>query len=170
MLENILYNHNIMINENSPIIVVEKGMAYEDEYDILIVFRADHIHTLINVIQGLEQEDFQRNMFLGKQGDTLVPIAIEAVTYFNALGNDTYANLNDTRRLKIKYKLYQLEEGLLPNNFIRINKSEIVNIKKIKSIAPMLKGNLLIYLDGYKPPFDISRNYIKSFKERLGIR
>ena len=170
MLENILYNHNIIISESARVFIVEKGMDYEDEYDFLIVFSADHMHTLIDVIQGLEQDDFQRNMFLGKQGDTLVPIAIETVTYFNALGNDTYANLNGTCRLKIKYKLYQLEEGLLPNHFIRINKSEIVNIKKIKTISPMFKGNLLIYLDNYKTPFDISRNYIKNFKERLGIR
>lgn len=169
MLENVLCNHHIKINEAADVILVEKGMDFKDDYHLIIVFSVDYIHTLINLLQGFQCDDLQTNMLLGKQGEAWVPIAIDDVAYFNAQDNDTFVNLSDGRNLKIKYKLYQLEEGLLPNSFIRINKSEIVNIKKIKSISPMFKGNLLIYIDSCKMPLDISRNYVKSFKERLGI-
>ena len=170
MLENILFKNHIAINDEAEILVVEKNMAYEDKYHLVIVFNKYYLHTLINTLQGLCQEDLQTNMLMGKLGDAWVPINVDDIVYISAQGNDTYANLDLGRSIKIKYKLYQLEEIILSKNYIRINKSEIVNIKKIKSISPMFGGNLLIYLEGYKTALDISRNYVKDFKERMGIR
>lgn len=169
MLENLLRNSHIAVRDDADIAVVEKGMDYNDDCRLAIIFTIDYVHTLVNVLQGSLGEDAPANMFLGRQGDDWVPVVLEDVLYINAQGNDTYINLEDGRSLKIKYKLYQLEEGLLPNSFIRINKSEIVNIRKIRSITPMFKGNLLIYMNGCKLPLDISRNFVKSFKERLCI-
>lgn len=170
MLENILSKNHILINEDAEILVVENNMEYEDKYHLVIIFQIDYIHTLIQTLQGFYQNELKEDMLMGKSGDAWVPIPINDIVYISAQGNETYANLDFGRRIKIKYKLYQLEEILGLKNYIRINKSEIVNIKKIKSISPMFGGNLLIYLEGYKTSLDITRNYVKEFKERMGIK
>lgn len=108
-------------------------------------------------------------MILGKSNETYIPIQIKDICYFNAINNDTFANLLDGNRYQVKNKLYQLEEELSSNNFFRINKSELINMKKISLITPMFKGKLIINLVGYMTPYDISRGYTKAFKERLGF-
>jgi len=170
MLEAILTSNKILINDEASIVIIEDGMDFKGEYELSIHFKVAFIQMLINVIQGSDIDEFQKNLIFGKSGDTLVPVPFEEMTLINAQGNDTYINIGDMKQLKVKYKLYQLEEGILPNYFIRINKSEIVNMKKIKMITPMFKGNFIIYLEDHKLPYDISRNYIKGFKERLGIK
>ncbi len=108
-------------------------------------------------------------MLMGKLDDNYIPLEINQIVFFRAFGNDTYANTLDGKSYKIKNKLYELEEDILSKRFIRINKSEIVNISYIIRITPMFKGNFILKLQNYKEQLDISRNYIKEFKERIGM-
>lgn len=107
---------------------------------------------------------------MARDEENYIPINYKDIVYINSQGNYTFVNLSDCNQYRISEKLYQLEEGILPNSFIRINKSEIVNINQITQISPMFKGNFLIHLKGYDIPCDISRNYLKEFKERLGMK
>lgn len=67
----------------------------------------------------------------------------------------------------IKKALYQVEE-LLPNDFVRISKTTIVQMKKIERVAPSLRGMMFIELkNGLKD--NISRKYLPSFKEALDL-
>jgi DNA-binding LytR/AlgR family response regulator len=98
-----------------------------------------------------------------------IPLEINQIVFFRAYGNDTYAYTLDGKSCKIKNKLYELEEEILSKRYIRINKSEIVNISYIIRITPMFKGNFILKLQNYKEQLDVSRNYIKGFKERIGM-
>ena len=71
------------------------------------------------------------------------------------------------QRYIVNKPLYELEEQL-SKDFIRISKSSIINIKKIKHIEAAFNGTMNIELEtGIKEV--ITRNYRKKFKERLGI-
>lgn len=71
------------------------------------------------------------------------------------------------QRYIVNKPLYELEEQL-SKDFIRISKSSIINIKKIKHIEASFNGTMKIELEtGIKEV--ITRNYRKKFKERLGI-
>ena len=75
-----------------------------------------------------------------------------------------YTQNND---YSIKKPLYQIEE-LLNNNFIRISKTTIVNLRKIERVAPSLKGMMFIQLkNGLKD--NISRKYLPDFKKALDL-
>ncbi|WP_305557072.1 LytTR family DNA-binding domain-containing protein [Methanobrevibacter sp. V74] len=68
---------------------------------------------------------------------------------------------------QIKKPLYQVEEDL-PSDFIRISKTTIVNLKRIKRVAPSLKGMMFIELkNGLKD--NISRKYLPDFKKALDL-
>lgn len=67
----------------------------------------------------------------------------------------------------VKKALYQVEESL-NGDFVRISKTTIVNLKKIKRVAPSLKGMMFIELkNGLKD--NISRKYLPDFKQALDL-
>ena len=67
----------------------------------------------------------------------------------------------------IKKPLYQIEENL-NSDFVRISKTTIVNLKKIKRVAPSLRGMMFIELkNGLKD--NISRKYLPNFKHVLDL-
>ena len=67
----------------------------------------------------------------------------------------------------IRKPLYQVEESL-SGDFVRISKTTIVNLKKIKRVAPSLKGMMFIELkNGLKD--NISRKYLSDFKSALDL-
>ncbi len=166
ILRELFVANNILLDQKAIITLCEQGVLCEDNNDIIITFRMDKISTLLKMIKNEKQ---QLSILMGKIEDTYVPIEMNNIVFFNAYGNDTYANTVDGNQYKVRNKLYELEEEILSKRFIRINKSEIVNISYIIKITPMFKGKFILKLQGYKQQVDISRNYIKEFKERIGM-
>jgi len=66
-------------------------------------------------------------------------------------------------------KLYELEERLGANDFLRANKSCIINFNQIKSIKADLDGKLLVTMNNGEKLF-VSRQYASNFKEKLGVK
>ena len=159
--------NNLALDDTSKYVLCEDGLQYSSDYDFLIIFKKDKIAELIDLLKGRNKTN--TTIIMGKKDETFIPIDINNVVYFNAYGNDTFANMLTGESYKIRYKLYQLEEEVLSRQFFRINKSEIVHIKHITKIIPMFKGKLILQLEGYKQPVDISRNFLKDFKERIGL-
>ena len=66
----------------------------------------------------------------------------------------------------VQKKLYELEEELGERNFVRMSKSEIVNIKKIQNLDMSVTGTIKICMkNGYETL--VSRRNVGKIKERL---
>lgn len=93
-------------------------------------------------------------------------IMLTEVICFVSEDNNVYA-ITPENRLRIKFRLYQLEE-MLDLNFIKINQSCIANINEIKKFDASISGTLrVVFKNGYTDY--VSRRNIKTIKERLGI-
>lgn len=68
----------------------------------------------------------------------------------------------------IKKRIFELENMLSENNFVRISNSEIVNFRKVVSMDFKLTGTILLRLKSGAITYT-SRRYIKKIKEYLGI-
>lgn len=167
IINELLKTNNIITDQTSTYVICEDGIIFNDDYDIVIYFKKEKISQLIKLLKSGHGN--KPSIIMGKSDDSYVPIAVSNIVFFNAYGNDTFGNTISGNRYKVKFKLYELESQVLPRYFIRINKSEIVNIKHITKIIPMFKGKLILKMQGYKEPVDISRNYVKGFKERIGM-
>ena len=66
-------------------------------------------------------------------------------------------------------KLYELEERLDENQFFRISKSEIVNLKKIKRLDLSITGTIKVILSDGTESYTSRRNVTK-LKQILGIK
>ena len=167
LLRELLSANHIALGPDSALILCEQGVDCPVEGDLIITFRPEKINSLLKFIRQESKQPL--SLLMGKNEGNYVPIEINEVVYFSAYDNDTFAHTLDGRQYKIKNKLYELEAEILNSHFIRINKSEIVNIRYIVKIIPMFKGKLILKLQGYKEPVDISRSYMKDFKERIGM-
>ena len=65
-------------------------------------------------------------------------------------------------------KLYQLEE-ILPDYFMRVAKSAILNLDQIFSLKHTLTSNLVQFYNSQKQLY-VSRSYYKALKQRLDER
>lgn len=68
----------------------------------------------------------------------------------------------------VKMRLYEIEESLDKNNFIRISNSEIINLKKTKNFNLRYNGTICILLVDGTITY-ASRRYVSKIKQALGI-
>ena len=66
-------------------------------------------------------------------------------------------------------KLYEIEQQLLAQNFIRVSKQSIVNMRKIKSLRADINRKIRVTLVNGEQLI-VSRTYADEFKRSLGVK
>ena len=89
------------------------------------------------------------------------------VLYFESVDNRSFLNTEDDV-LEVRQRLYELEVILSDKDFIRISKSQIVNINKIKSLKPKLNRTILATMCNGEQLY-ISRKYVQAIRNMLSI-
>ncbi len=89
------------------------------------------------------------------------------VLYFESVDDRTFLYTAEAV-LEIGYRLYELEELLSERDFLRISKSQIVNIQRIRSLHPELNRTLTATLcNGER--VTISRKFVPHLKRLLSL-
>lgn len=101
-----------------------------------------------------------------KKGQDIVLLDFEDIFLIRVEDKQTKV-FTENKDYLIKKPLYQIEENL-DSNFVRVSKTTIVNLRKIKRVAPSLRGMMFIELkNGLKD--NISRKYLPDFKQALDL-
>lgn len=77
--------------------------------------------------------------------------------------------LTKTKEYDTKTPLKDLESRLVPYCFFRIHKSYLVNLDFVVKLTPWFNGAYQLELEGTNEMLSVSRNYVKSLRERLEI-
>jgi DNA-binding LytR/AlgR family response regulator len=102
-----------------------------------------------------------------KQNQTYILDAAK-VLYIDTVDKRTFFyTKNDV--FETDLKLYELEEQLAALDFIRANKSCIINFGQINSIKADIDGKLLVTMSNNEKLY-VSRQYALIVKEKLGVR
>lgn len=113
----------------------------------------DIFHSSANVITVIDDE----------QMIVLQPMEI----YLVRMENEQLIVYCQQKKYISNKRLYEMEK-LLGSRFMRISKSTIINLQKIKSIEPSFNGTMLIVLKNGLKDY-ISRKYLPQFKKYLRI-
>ena len=98
-------------------------------------------------------------------GETYM-LGTDLIYYTESIDKRTFVYTKD-KCYETKYRLYELEE-ILSSNFLRVSKSLVVNIRKIRSVKSELNGRMTAeLLNGEQ--IVISRSYVKDLKRKLGV-
>lgn len=76
--------------------------------------------------------------------------------------------VTDKGEYTVRLRLYELEERLNPNQFVRISNSEIVNLKKVKNFDLSFTGTICVELSNGTTTY-VSRRYVSKIKKILGV-
>lgn len=126
--------------------------AYSEQVEQLIKY-LKATSTSADTIDGYLQQEIH----MLKVVDIYFVYAEGAKVYFQT----------DEREYESKRKLYELE-ALFEKEFVRVNKSTLVNISKISSMKMERTGIMQLVMDN-ETTAHASRVYLKGLKTRLGI-
>lgn len=68
----------------------------------------------------------------------------------------------------LRLRLYEIEERLPPNQFVRISNSEIINLKNVNNFDLSFTGTICVKLANGTITY-VSRRYVSKLKKILGI-
>ena len=143
----------IIINENPNI----------DETEIIINCRhADE--QVMRICAGLRMYDKKITGFLNEQTHLL---NTSEILYIESVDRKTFL-YTDNEVYETVLKLYELEDRLAGDDFIRATKSSIVNFGKVKSLRDDFGGKMLCTLENGEV-ITVSRQYTSVIKQKLGL-
>lgn len=102
----------------------------------------------------------------GHRDNMVSLIKVDAITSIKTESKQVIALTHETRYV-IKSRLYTLEQEL-PSQFMRISKSELINLDKLVKLSMEPNGLIKMYLSHNYETY-ASRHYLKSIKERLEL-
>lgn len=97
----------------------------------------------------------------GKQYEVPMP----DIFYIEAVDNKVFL-YTQKQVYETKQKLYELEELLREKYFLRVSKSLLLNLMKVRSIKPALNGRFMAILQSGEEII-ISRKYVPELKKAL---
>lgn len=147
-------NLNIKIDkqrETPEVLITTASMT--DEVNQVVDF-VNNLDAVASVISGIRDEKIE----LIDQSKI-----IRAYTE----SSKVYA-VTDHACYQIRLRLYELEDRLTSNEFVRISNSEIVNLKKVKSLDLNFVGTICMELSNGEVCY-VSRRNVSTIKKKLGL-
>lgn len=138
------------------------GSYTEPKIIILTAAVTDEVNVIVDklsketpqIISGSKNEKVE----VIEQGDLIR-------VYANA--GKVYA-VTDKGEYTIRLRLYEMEERLNYNQFVRISNSEIINLKKVENFDLSFTGTICVKLVNGTTTY-VSRRYVSKIKTILGI-
>lgn len=132
-----------------------KAIVYTDKI-------TDEINALVQKIS-----DEIPQVLSGFYNNTLKVLEQSDIIRIYASGGKVYAVTADGE-YTLRLRLYELEERLDKNLFVRISNSEIINLKKVKTFDLSFTGTICVALTNNTVTY-VSRRYVSKIKQVLGI-
>ncbi len=125
----------------------------------------DMSEKLVNLMREVRQNRQPVQRLLVKSGDRIVPVDTSAVEWLEAEGDYTRLH-TETKTHLVGQTLSHLITLLDPASFIRIHRSNVVNLHYIKEIQKTFKGNYIVLMNsGVELP--VGRTWLKDLKEKI---
>ncbi len=118
-----------------------------------------------NIVKKLSDETPQ--VLCGFKDDTLEILEQSDMLRIYAVSGKVFASSANSE-YSLRLRLYELEERLDKNKFVRISNSEIINLKKVKSFDLSFAGTICVTLSNGAVTY-VSRRYVAKIKQVLGI-
>lgn len=142
-------------------IVIEE--LQDGEEDQIIIKCREMTEELIHILALIKSHD----ALIAYVGNNIHRVPPKDIYYIEVVDNKTFIYCRDTV-YESKQKLYELEIFLSKSDFLRVSKSVLINLSKIKMLSPALSGRFEATL-GNSEKIIISRQYVSDLKKTLGI-
>lgn len=136
----------------------------EPEVMITTAHMTEEVSRVVEFVSGLEDAP---TIISGIREDKVELIDKEAIIRIYAEKGKIFAK-TEQGLYQIRMRLYEVEERLDNDKFVRISNSEIVNLKKVKSLDLSFVGTICMELSNGEVSY-VSRRYVSKIKKILGL-
>src|ERR1043165_7205759 len=121
-------------------------------------------HQLLSLLANLRREQGTLDRFIIKSGGHVVFLRVEEIDWMRTVGNYVRLQVGRDSHL-MRETMTAMEAKLNPDRFMRIHRSTIVNLDRVKEVQPWAKGEYVVIMrDGTR--LIMSRRY----RERLNAQ
>lgn len=107
------------------------------------------------------------HVIAGLRGDTVKALDPDGILRVYAAGGKVFA-VTGEGEFQLRLRLYELEERLRRDRFVRISNSEIINLKKVRHFDLRLAGTVCVTLSDGSTSY-VSRRNVAKIKDILGL-
>lgn len=108
-----------------------------------------------------------RKLAVRKSGRTVL-LSIDDIVFLSARNKSTYAHTSENQYI-VDFTLGELEAKLAKEALVRIHRSYIVNLNRIKEILRVDGGYVVVAGDRDETHLPVARRQAKGFREAVGI-
>jgi two-component system LytT family response regulator len=137
------------------------------------------LHRATNLLQQPEEAEIQHRRILGLVGDLAVsPARLDRVAVKSA-GRILFVNVDEIDWIEaadnylrlhvgnnihlVRGRMSELEKQLAPNQFVRIHRCTIVNLRRLKEFRPLRGQGTVLLLDGTQ--LEVSRSSVPKLRQ-----
>ncbi|WP_238327997.1 LytTR family DNA-binding domain-containing protein [Paenibacillus gorillae] len=162
-----LSKYQIEIHPDSDWVLVEKGYDLP-EGKLNIVFDAiDYMEVIKLVVSGIREDIYSMNTLTGLSENKFAVIEPADVVYLEA-GPGGLMAYTKSNRYHIKETLQYYESLWTVKGFIRINKSQLVNLLHVKEIIPWFNSRFVLRMDN-SMELEVSKMFSKKLRNTLKL-
>lgn len=136
-------------------------MTTADAKSEFIIQKLDEIHRRL-----ARKTDTWLDYLVVKSADRSIVVRTSTIDWIEAKGNYVSVHRGKESSL-VRKSMRALEAELDPNRFIRVHRSAIVNVDRIREFQRMFHGEFRIVLNGGEH-LTLSRSYREKFQELVG--
>lgn len=117
---------------------------------------------IVKMQRMISAMDSKAQQMVFYMGDKEYYFPVENILFFETGEKGISAHTED-QEFTVRYKLYELED-LLPDHFVRVSKSTILNARKVYSITRNITSSSKVEFQHTHKIVYVSRNYFKPLK------
>ena len=138
--------------------------AKEPEITITTSHMTEDVNRVVDFVSRLDDAP---TIISGIREDKVELLDPEVIVKIYAEDSKVFAQ-TEKGSYQIRLRLYEAEEKLNNSKFVRISNSEIVNLKKVKSLDLSFVGTICMELSNGEVSY-VSRRYVSKIKRVLGL-
>ena len=132
-----------------------------------IVIRCHEMNDEVQkIMDGLKEKKV--DFIIAKKEEMQHILRLKDILYFRSEASSVMARTIDGI-FEIKEKLYELEDALPKNSFIRLSKSVIANLNMLTKFEAYFNGTLCVHFKNGEKEY-VSRHYVGKIKDVLQLK
>ncbi|WP_195598652.1 LytTR family DNA-binding domain-containing protein [Longibaculum muris] len=144
-------------------LIIEESDDYQ-ENEILIKCQNQNDEEIQRIIQNIQS---LQTSLICKKEKAYLRIYLENILYIESIDEKTFLYTIDDV-YEASQKLYELEQNLQSQGFLRISKSCILNLEYLQHVRALFNGKYEATLTNNEK-LTINRSYVPAFKKAFGL-
>jgi two-component system response regulator LytT len=162
-----LIKYQIEIIKDSNLVLVERGYNLPSDKLSLVFDAIDYMDVIKLLVSGIRRDIFYQNTVTGLSDNKFAVIEPKDILFLEA-GQDGITAYTSTKHYSMKETLQYYESVWIEKGFIRVNKSQLVNLLHVKEIVPWFNSRYVLRMNN-KVELEVSKMYSKKLRSILKI-